>query len=112
MPTVPYNQMMRDMIAKRPEMAVEMLEHAVNRIFAGDLVEGRLLLRQYVNATLGFQELARRTEKIDRGLMRMLSKDGNPTATNLMEIVRACADVEDVDITAKLSPRTAPPAPA
>lgn len=112
MPTVPYNQMTRDMIAERPEKAVEMLEDAINSILAGELDEGRLLLRQYVNATLGFQELARRTGKIDRGLMRMLSKDGNPTASNLMEIVRACADVQGVEIVATLSPRTASPAPA
>ena len=112
MPTIPYNQMTRDMIEERPEMAAEMLEDAINRILAGELDDGRLLLRQYVNATLGFQELARRTGKIDRGLMRMLSKDGNPTASNLMEIVRACADAQGVEVIARVFPRGAASAPA
>lgn len=112
MPTVTYNQMIKDMVKERPEFASEMLEDAINSILAGELDDGRLLLRQYVNATIGFQALAKATGKIDRALMRSLSKSGNPTASNLFEIVRACADAQGVTVAARVLPRQASPAPA
>jgi len=112
MPTVSYNDSIKAMIGRSPELATEMLEGAVNSLFEGELEEGRLLLRQYVNATIGFQELARRTGKQDKNLMRSLSPSGNPTAANLFEIIHAWSEAEGVTIAAHVSPRQAAPAPA
>ena len=112
MPTVPYNDSLKAMIASRPALATEMLEGAINSLLEGELEEGRLLLRQYVNATIGFQELARRTGKQDKNLMRSLSASGNPTAANLFEIIHACTEAEGVTVAAHVSPRQASPAPA
>ena len=105
MPTISYNDAIKEMIAERPEMATQMFEGAINTLLAGEMDDARLLLREYVNVTIGFQELARRTGKIDKNLMRTLSADGNPTAMNLMAIIRACADAEDIAITAHVAPK-------
>ena len=111
MPTVSYNDSVKSMIDRRPELATEMLEDAINALFEGELDDGRLLLRQYVNTTIGFQELARRTGKQDKNLMRSLSASGNPTAANLFEIIRACSEAEGFTIAAHVTPRQAAPAP-
>lgn len=112
MPTIPYDQMIGDMIEDRPELANEMLEDAVNSLLTGDLDDGRILLRQYVNATIGFQELAKRTGKHDKNLMRMLSATGNPTASNLFDVIQACMKAEGVTISAHVVPQKVAETPA
>jgi DNA-binding phage protein len=47
----------------------------------------RLVLRDLVNATVGFEGLAVATGKPVKSLHRMLSKDGNPTMDNLAALV-------------------------
>jgi DNA-binding phage protein len=106
MPTTSYNEALKDMIEDNPHMAAEMLEGALNSLLSGELDEGRLLLRQFVNATMGFQELAKRTGKIDKNLMRTLSAAGNPTASNLFEIVQACIQAEGVTVAAHVHKQT------
>lgn len=100
MPTIPYNDALKDMLEENPQMSTEMLEGALNLILSGELDEGRLLLRQFINATIGFKELGRRIGKDDKNLMRTLSERGNPTAANLFEIVRACVKAEGVTVAA------------
>lgn len=44
------------------------------------------LLRDYVSATIGFDELGGLTDKSPKSLMRTLSATGNPHARNLFEM--------------------------
>ena len=94
MPTTSYKAAIKTMLDENPEFGAEMLEDALNSLLSGELAEGRLLRRQFVNATIGFKELAKRTGKLDKNLMRTLSATGNPTASNLFEIVQACIQAE------------------
>jgi DNA-binding phage protein len=100
MPTIPYKDSLKAMTARNPHMATEMFEDAINALLAGELDEGRLLLRQYVNATIGFGELARRTGKTDKNLIRALGPNGSPTAANLFQIIQACMKAEGVTVAA------------
>ena len=43
--------------------------------------------RDYINATIGFEELSELTGKPAKSLMRMMGPGGNPTARNLLEVV-------------------------
>ena len=47
----------------------------------------RLILRDLVNATVGFEKLTAITGKPSKSLHRMLSKIGNPTIDNLAAIL-------------------------
>ena len=49
----------------------------------------RLILRDLVNATLGFEQLAALTDKPSKSLHRMLSPKGNPSMDNLAAIFGA-----------------------
>ena len=53
-----------------------------------DLDTGKAILRDYINATIGFDELSRRTKLPAKSLMRMLGPSGNPQARNLLEVIR------------------------
>jgi DNA-binding phage protein len=57
-------------------------------LLAGDLDTGKAILRDHINATIGFEELSRLTRVPAKSLMRMLGPNGNPQARNLFEVIR------------------------
>lgn len=79
-----------------------LLEEAVNEILAGELASGRALLRDYINATIGFEKLAEEVGKPEKSLQRMLGPSGNPTAENLVAILMVLQEHEAVQFKVKL----------
>ncbi len=65
-----------------------MLTEAVNELLAGDLDAGKAMLRDYINATITFQQLAKKLNKTDKSVHRMLGPRGNPRADNIIEIIK------------------------
>ncbi|MDA8100929.1 MAG: transcriptional regulator [Nitrospiraceae bacterium] len=65
-----------------------MLTEAVNELLAGDLAAGKAMLRDYINATITFQQLAKKLKKTDKSVHRMLGPRGNPRADNILEIIK------------------------
>ncbi len=65
----------------------ELLRESIECFVLGDVETGKSVLRDYINATIGFAELAKVTQHSAKSLMRMLSPTGNPQARNLFEIV-------------------------
>ena len=74
-------------VERDPGFRQALLEEAVEHLLSGDVETGKLLLRDYINATIGFQELGGLTEKSPKSLMRMFSPAGNPNASNLFEVI-------------------------
>lgn len=70
-----------------PEFRVGLLQEALNALLDADMATGKLLLRDYVNGTVGFETLGAQLHKNPKSLMRMLSEQGNPRADNLLELV-------------------------
>ena len=66
----------------------QMLTEAVNELLAGDLGAGKAMLRDYINATITFQQLAKKLKKTDKSVHRMLGPRGNPRADNILEIIK------------------------
>lgn len=64
-----------------------LLSEAVDLLISGDVETGKAVLRDYINATVGFEELAEETGTSPKSLMRMLSGKGNPTASKLFAII-------------------------
>jgi DNA-binding phage protein len=48
---------------------------------------GKAVLRDYINATVGFERLARETGTPAKSLMRMFGPKGNPRADNLFAVI-------------------------
>jgi hypothetical protein len=67
----------------------------VQCIINGDLATGKAVLRDYVNATLGFQALEKLTHIPAKSLMRMLGPKGSPSAENLTNIITALQRTEE-----------------
>ena len=66
-----------------------LLTEAVEQLLSGELETGKAVLRDYINATIGFEGLAAQTTRPAKSLHRMLSKQGNPSMDNLAAILGA-----------------------
>src|SRR5207244_12007024 len=62
---------------------------ALNSYLTGDTAEGKAILRDLVNATIGFEGLAAEIHKPSKSLHRMLAPRGNPSTENFFGIVSA-----------------------
>jgi DNA-binding phage protein len=78
--------------------AAALLDEAVSLFLNGEPETARLILRDLVNATVGFEELAVETSKPSKSLHRMLSAKGNPTMDNLTTIFNVLRKELRVDI--------------
>jgi hypothetical protein len=58
----------------------ELLKEGVECLLSGDVDTGKAILRDYINATIGFEELGGLTDKSPKSLMRMFGPRGNPQA--------------------------------
>jgi len=86
-----------------PAFRVALLEEALDAFLNNDLETGKLLLRDYVNATVGFDALSAQLHKSPKSLMRMLSEDGNPRADNLFALVSQLKAHEGVSLGVRAS---------
>ena len=60
---------------------------AINAYLSGDTATGKAMLRDLVNATIGFEGLAAEIKKPSKSLHRMLAPRGNPNTENFFDIV-------------------------
>jgi DNA-binding phage protein len=75
-----------------------LLMEAVDAFLSGDLTTGKAVLRDYVNATVGFENLAEKLGKESKSLHRMLGPKGNPRAENMFALIRVLQDEEDITL--------------
>jgi len=64
-----------------------LLVEGMDALLAGEVDTGRAILRDYINATIGFEALAKDTGTPAKSLMRMFGPDGNPNASNLFAVI-------------------------
>jgi DNA-binding phage protein len=92
----------KETIAERahrdPAFAKAMLDEAATCFLNGDPLTARLVLRDLVNASIGFEALAIETDTPSKSLHRMLSDHGNPSMDNLAAIFDAVRKRLGVDI--------------
>lgn len=84
-----FKQTVVDRVHRDPAFAKALLDEAATLFLSGEPDAARLVLRDLVNATIGFEELAQLTQKPSKSLHRMLSSKGNPSMDNLAAIFSA-----------------------
>lgn len=91
-----FKETIRARTLKDPEFRKGLLVESVENMLEGDIETGKALIRDYINATLGFEKLASMTDKSPKSLMRMFSPKGNPTAQNLFGVLHTLKQQENV----------------
>lgn len=94
--TKDFKDTIKDRAQRDPEFRVGLFREAIDALLSDDLETGKVLLRDYVNATVGFESLAHDMNKDPKSLMRMLSAKGNPRADNLLAMLARLKQHEGV----------------
>ena len=81
-----------------PEFRAGLLKQGVECLLAGEVDTGKIVLRDYINATVGFEELGSLTGKSPKSLMRMFGPAGNPNARNLFDVISRIQQHEGVQL--------------
>lgn len=81
-----FKQTVVERVQREPEFAKALLDEAASLFLNGEPATARVILRDLVNATVGFEGLAAETAKPSKSLHRMLSASGNPSMDNLAAI--------------------------
>jgi len=90
---MPLTRSFKDFVKSRIERDAKfrraLFQEAVQTLIDGDVDTAKSVLRDYVNATIGFPVLAEATKMPPKSLMRMFGPKGNPTAVNLFGVIVA-----------------------
>ena len=85
-----------------PAFRKALLQEGVECLLAGDVDTGKAVLRDYINATIGFEELSRVFDKSSKSLMRMFGPKGNPQASNLFTVIGYLREQEGIHLEVKV----------
>ena len=83
-----FKETVQARVATDRAFKLALLTEALSALLEGDLDTGKAVLRDYINATVGFEALAEATGTPSKSLMRMLGPRGNPSASNLFAVLR------------------------
>ena len=84
-----FKQTVVQRVQRDSAFAKALLDEAATLFLNGEPETARMMLRDLVNATVGFEALATLTDKPSKSLHRMLSQKGNPSMDNLSAIFDA-----------------------
>jgi DNA-binding phage protein len=87
-----FKEFVKARLERDPEFAQALFQEAVQTLVDGDVQTAKSVLRDYINATIGFDRLAKATRTPAKSLMRMFGPRGNPTAGHLFGVISALQD--------------------
>lgn len=97
-----FKQTVAARAATDPAFAHALLDEALTLFLNGEPDTAKLILRDLVNATVGFERLAAEVHKPSKSLHRMLSASGNPTMGNLSTILASLQKAMKVEVKASV----------
>jgi hypothetical protein len=82
-----FKELIGDQARNYPAFRKALLVEAATCMITGDFATGKAVLRNYINATIGFPGLAQAMNISATSLMRMLGATGNPTAAHIFGVL-------------------------
>jgi hypothetical protein len=77
-----FKELVQKRVASDPTFGEALLREGIDTMLAGDVDNGKAILRDYIKATVGFEKLGEAT-----GTQPMFGPRGNPQARNLFGII-------------------------
>ncbi len=96
-----FRESIRVRAERDPAFRKALFTEALNAYLTGEEATGKAVLKDLINATIGFEELARLVNRPSKSLHRMLGPNGNPNAANFFAIVRALQKKVGVRLTVR-----------
>ena len=107
-----FKETVRARAQRDPAFREALLREAIETLLAGDVETGKAVLRDYINATIGFEALGEATGMSPKSLMRMFGPLGNPQAHNLFAVLRYLQDHANLQLQVRATRRKREPATA
>jgi DNA-binding phage protein len=82
-----FKQTVAERVQAEPLFARALFNEALTLLLSGEPETARMMLRELINSTVGFEALGRGTDKPAKSLHRMFSANGNPNMDNLAAVV-------------------------
>jgi DNA-binding phage protein len=82
-----FRDLLQHQVKTDKKFAEALLREGVDAMLSGDVETGKSLLRDYIKATVGFEQLAKATGAPAKSLIRMFGPRGNPQAKNLFGVI-------------------------
>jgi DNA-binding phage protein len=82
-----FKETVQARVQRDPAFRRALFIEGVQSLMAGEVDAGKLILRDYIKATGGFEQLGADTDIPPKSLMRMFSERGNPTARHLFGVI-------------------------
>jgi DNA-binding phage protein len=93
-----YRETLFARLRKDPEFRDGLLREAVDLMLSGEVDVAKTVLRDYINATMGFEKLSAKVKIPSKSLMRMFGPKGNPQAKNLFAVIGALQKEAGVEL--------------
>lgn len=82
-----FKETIQARVIRDPAFREALLKEGIEALLCGDMTTGKAVLRDYINATVGFETLSAETRIPSKSLMRMFGPKGNPNARNLFQVL-------------------------
>ena len=96
--TCDFKETVQARAGRDPAFREALLKEGVECLLAKDVDMGKIVLRDYINATTGFEQLSSLTNMPPKSLMRMFGPSGNPHARDLFEVISRIHQHEGVQL--------------
>ena len=82
-----FSELVQRHVKGDKKFAEALLREGVDALLTGDVDSGKIMLRDYIKATVGFERLGAATGAPPKSLIRMFGPRGNPQAKNLFNVI-------------------------
>ena len=92
-----FKETVQARVKRDPGFRTALFEEAIEAFLGGDLDTSKTILRDCINASIGFDALSAATGTPAKSLMRMFGPNGNPSARNLslvLSVLRRHAEID------------------
>jgi DNA-binding phage protein len=96
--TRPVKETILNKAKRSPQFRAALIGEALELIAENDVQTAKLLIRDYVLASIGFEALAKEVGKKPESIKRMLSVKGNPTINNMAALLSSLKQHEGIQL--------------
>ena len=79
-------------VQRDPKFRNALLKEGIETVLAGNADTGKSILRDYIKATVGFEQLGAETGSSPKSLIRIFRPSGGPQARNLFAVFHLLRD--------------------
>ena len=93
-----FKETVKELVKQDPEFKEALFNEAISLFLEDDIEAGKAVLRDYIDATIGFEELGSELGRSSKSLIGMLSARGNPRAYTLFPVLRGLQETTGVHL--------------